>query len=235
MSEESTIQVNFGRAMPLFPLESVSLFPQQILPLHVFEPRYKQLVEHALDGAGQVAMAVFSGSRWKQEYHGRPPIRPVVCVGQIERHQKLPDGRYNLLLRGVCRARIVEEKPADGVRLYREAMLEPVGLPYGEDEKLYGLRERLSELLTQGPLTQLTLGGWIMERVQNEEIPATALLDLVSFALMSDNEVKYRLLAEEDAPARADLVEAELRSLARLVQRAAAQRPERWPKGCSWN
>lgn len=235
MSDEMTIQVNFGKPMAIFPLDSVSLFPQQVLPLHIFEPRYRQMVEHVLDGSGQFAMAVFQGERWKQEYHGRPPIRPVVCIGHIVQHQKLPDGRYNILVRGVCRARIVKEMQGSAQRLYRLARLEPIGLPFGDDERLYGLRERLSELLGEGPLTQLVLGKWVMERVQNDEIPASALLDLTTFALMTDRELKYKLLAEPDAAVRADLVETELQKIGRLVEQAALQHPERWPRGCSWN
>lgn len=235
MSQESTIQVNFGRPIPLFPLETVALLPQQVIPLHIFEPRYRQMIAKALDGAGQMAMAVFDGPRWKQEYHGRPPIKPVVCLGQIMQHQQLPDGRYNVLLQGVCRASIVKESAPSKDRLYREAILEPLGLPFGDDEKLYGMRERLGELLAEPPLSQLKEATWVLERVQNEHIPPSALLELVSFTLLSGQGLKYRLLAEPDVTTRAELVESELSRISRLMDRAAAQHPEQWPKGLSWN
>ena len=117
MSEDNTVQVNFGKPIPLFPLDSAVLLPQQVLPLHIFEPRYRQMVERALDGAGQIAMAVFEGESWKQQYHGRPALRPAVCIGQIVQHERLPDGRYNIILQGVCRARISKESARDGERL----------------------------------------------------------------------------------------------------------------------
>src|SRR3954467_9840508 len=85
MSEETSIQVNFGRPLPLFPLDAVTLLPQQLLPLHIFEERYRQMVEHALDGSGQLAMAVLDGSGKGEE--GNPPIRPAVCIGQIAQHE----------------------------------------------------------------------------------------------------------------------------------------------------
>ncbi len=163
MSDESSIQVNFGRPIPLFPLDSTSLLPQQILPLHIFEPRYRQMVEHALDKSGQIAMAVFQGGHWKQEYHGRPPLRPAVCIGQIMQHEKQPDGCYNILVQGVCRARIVEESKPSQERLYREARLEPVGVDSDEEKKLYGVRERLTELLTDGPLAKLAHADWVVK------------------------------------------------------------------------
>ncbi len=242
MAEEHAIQVNFGKPIPIFPLDGVVLLPQQVLPLHVFEPRYRQMIEHALDGSGQIAMAVFEGTDWKQQYHARPPLRPAVCVGQIMQHERLPDGRYNVLLQGVCRARITREIAPDdmmteehGPRLYREAMLEPVGVEGDAETQLYGVRERLGELIDEGRLTELKNGGWVLERVRDDEIPTAVLLELVAFALPIRREVKYRLLAEGDAGERAGIVEDELRELVRLVMLSAHQHAGEWPKGCSWN
>lgn len=235
MSDENTISVNFGKPMGLFPLAQVTLLPQQVLPLHVFEPRYKQLVERALDGSGQFAMAVFEGERWKQEYHGRPPVRRAVCIGQIAQHEKLGDGRYNLLLQGVCRARIVREVPAHDEVLYREAMLEPVGLASEETPALTDLRRRLGEWLSDGPLTQLATAEQVLEFVNNEEIPTAALLELLSFAVVSDNETRYLLLREGSAEARAELLEQELMTLRKLIRQAAWQRFDDLPKGVHWN
>lgn len=236
MAEETSIHVNFGRPFPLFPLDTAALMPQQVLPLHIFEPRYRQMVEHTLDGNGQFALAVFKGPQWKQEYHGNPAVRPIVCLAHIFEHQKQPDGRYYLLVRGVCRARILRHvMPDPPGRLYRHAMLEPIGLPAEDDEGLYGMRERLRELLSEGPLTQLVASKWIVERLHDEDIPASALLELVSFTMLSDGELRYSLLSEPDAAARAQTVERELLRLGRLIEMAGAQHPEAWPKGLSWN
>ena len=235
MSEEASIQVNFTTPKPLFPLDAAVLLPQQILPLHVFEERYTQMVSEALDSAGQFAMAVFQGNRWKQEYHGCPPILPVVCVAQIIQHEQLEDGRFNIVIQGICRARVVRHNRPDDERLYRTALLEPIGVPLEGDSELFGVRERFRELLSDGPLVQLRAGEWILQRLNNDEIPTAAVLELVSFTLMSYPEVKYRLLAEPDAATRAEIVEDELLDMQQLIRRAQAQRPGDWPKGCSWN
>ena len=58
MPDEVSIRVNFNKPIPLFPLDSVVLLPQQVMPLHIFEPRYRQMVDEALDSVGQIAMAV---------------------------------------------------------------------------------------------------------------------------------------------------------------------------------
>jgi uncharacterized protein len=234
MGEES-IQVNFGKFMPLFPLDTAVLLPQQILPLHIFEPRYRQMVEHALDTTGQFAMAVFAGTEWKKNYHGRPPLRPAVCIGQVMQHEKQDDGTYNVLLQGVCRGRIVEEQEPSAERLYRAARLTPNGVDPQEETKLYGVRERLSELLSEGPLSRLSHAEWVVKRIRDDAIPTSVILELVSFALPTAKEVRYNLLAEGDAGQRADLIEHELLDLQHLIQRAGSQHPETWPKGCSWN
>lgn len=252
MSEETSIQVNFGRPMPIFPLDMVSLLPQQVLPLHIFEKRYQQMIKHALDGAGQFAMAVFAGDDWKQDYEGRPSIRPAVCIGQIMQHEKLPDGRYNIILQGVCRARVVVELPGDEARLYRVAVLEPVGLENAREDQepveghaatyvgestpfLSQARERLGRMLSDGPLTKMADAGAVLNYVKNDDFHTSALLELVSFTLINDDSLRYRLLAEPSADTRAGLILAELEHLSKMIRKAIKQHPEDWPKGCSWN
>lgn len=235
MSESESYTVNFGRPMALFPLDSAVLLPQQVLPLHIFEPRYHQMVARALDGPGQFAMAVFEGQSWRQNYHGRPPLRRSVCVCQIMQHEALPGDRFNLLVQGLCRARVKRELPAEEGVLYRTAIVEPSDLDQTAEQKLYGVRERLTELLSEGPLAKLNNAPRIVERIRNEDIDTTIILELVSFSLPTDREVRYLLLDEPDAGARAELVERELLGLQRLIGLASAQHPEQWPKGCSWN
>ncbi len=235
MSDGTPIQVNFGKPVPLFPLDTAVLLPQQVLHLHIFEPRYRQMVERALDGSGQFAMAVFEGQDWKTNYHGRPPLKPAVCIGQIIQHEKQPDGCYNVLVQGVCRARVIEESPPSQGRLYREATLEPVGIEEEAESKLYGVRERFRELLSNGPLTKLAAAEIMVEKIDDGEIPTAVILDLVSFALPTRREVRYRLLAEGDAAERAEHVEQEMLHLSGVLKLACDQHPEEWPKGCSWN
>ena len=234
MEPEHAVHVNFARPMPVFPLDQVALLPQQILPLHIFEPRYKDMVSDALDGAGQIAMATFRGDRWRTDYHGRPPVRPAVCIGQIVQHESLDDGRYNILLQGVCRARIRDEIEPDAGRLYRLAVLEPVGADT-DDEALDPVRERVETLLEEGELSRLAAADTLLEYVRNDDVPTSALLEVISFALVTDARVRYRLLAEPDPARRAETVMTELRRLRSLLERAADQHPEAWPKGVSWN
>jgi len=240
MSDDSgddaqTIRVNFGKPMPVFPLTDVVLLPHAVLPLHVFEPRYCQMVENALDSAGQIAMAIFEGDRWKLEYHGNPPIRPVVCIGQIAQHEKVFDGRYNILVQGVCRARIDEEDLPEPGRLYRQATLKPLQSEEIDETDLHMVRERLHDMLSEPPLTQLAASEGVTKWLEKEDAPTSAVLELIGISVVSDSEKKYQLLSEADPWERAALIEGELESLKGLLDRAERQIDPEAPKGCSWN
>lgn len=236
MSEDTAIRVDFGKPMALFPLDGVVLLPQQAIPLHIFEPRYRQMIGHALDGSGQIALASFEGDRWKQEYHGRPPLRPAVCVAQIVQHEKTDDGRFAVMVQGVCRAKIVEEMPAEEGRLYREARLEPVGLDEDADpQELEEVRTLLDELLSEGPLTRMAAAGPVLRFIRDPDVPAAAILELAAVSLIHRQDLLYRLLQEAELGARARLVLDELSHLESLIKRAEAQGTPDAPKGVSWN
>src|ERR1051325_908181 len=126
MSSETTVQVNFGDSMPLFPLNGTMLMPHGVLHLHMFEPRYRQMTQDILESTKQFATATFQGDQWEHEYHGRPAIRPVVCVSHVVQHAEVADGTYGLIVQGLCRARVIEELPADEEKLYRRALLKPL-------------------------------------------------------------------------------------------------------------
>ena len=104
---------------PLFPLPNVVHFPHLLLPLHIFEPRYRQMVADSLSGSRMIAMALLKPGFATTE--GSPPIHDTVCLGRITAEQNAPDGRYYLVLQGLSRGRIVREEEAD--RPYRMAEL----------------------------------------------------------------------------------------------------------------
>jgi hypothetical protein len=107
--------------VPLFPLERVWLFPSVVLPLHIFEPRYRQMIEDSLDGPGRLVLGTIR-SEHEGELAACPPIYPVAGLGEIGRHERLPDGRFNILLVGLQRV-FVQEAPSD--RLYRRVAIHP--------------------------------------------------------------------------------------------------------------
>jgi Lon protease-like protein len=133
--------------LPLFPLPNVVLFPNVFLPLHVFEPRYREMVTDALASDRLIGMVLLRPG-WEREYEGRPAVFPVGCSGVITHVERLPDGRYNIVLRGVERFTLLGE---DHDRSYRRGIVEPLveARPTAEDRAaVRALRTRLEALLT---------------------------------------------------------------------------------------
>src|SRR6266576_3705894 len=106
--------------LPLFPLPNVVLFPNVFLPLHVFEPRYREMVADAVAGDRLIGMVLLRPG-WQRDYEGRPPVYPIGCSGLITHVEPLADGRYDIVLRGIERFRIVDE---DHSRSYRRAQVD---------------------------------------------------------------------------------------------------------------
>jgi Lon protease-like protein len=123
--------------VPVFPLPNVHLCPGALLPLHVFEPRYRSLAAAAIAGEKRIVMALLRPG-WEDDYLGRPPIFPVAGLGEIVRSQRLPDGRFNLILRGLGRVLVVREQPGKPYRLAEVRPLEEKEGPADE-----GLRRKL--------------------------------------------------------------------------------------------
>lgn len=98
----------FDGEVRLFPLPNLVLFPDGLAPLKVFEERYVHMVREALEDDGLIALALLE-SGWEDDYLGNPGIHRVVCVGKILRSKSLPSGKYDILLYGLFRARILEE------------------------------------------------------------------------------------------------------------------------------
>jgi len=108
------------QVIPLFPLPSTVFYPGTPLPLHIFEPRYRQMTADALEGERKIGMVLLKPD-WEAAYFDRPEIFPMGCVGSIEKEIRHPDGKYNFTLVGLRRFRILRE--VDG-KLYRCAEID---------------------------------------------------------------------------------------------------------------
>ena len=131
--------------IPIFPLPTAVLFPNVFMPLHIFESRYRAMVADALAGDRIIGMALLRAG-FEKDYEGRPPIYPVGCAGLITHSERLTDGRYNIVLKGIEKFRVVSE---DARKPYRLAFVEPLPEVVAESDRsaLRGLRRRLEALL----------------------------------------------------------------------------------------
>ena len=92
--------MEFPPIIPVFPLPNVVLFPGVPLPLHIFEPRYRDLVREASANHEIIGMALLRGD-WQERYHENPDIFETGCAGKIVNVEELPDGKFNILLHGL--------------------------------------------------------------------------------------------------------------------------------------
>ena len=132
--------------LPIFPLPNTVLFPNVFLPLHIFEPRYRDMVRDAIAGDRMIGMVLLRPG-WQRDYEGRPAVYPIGCSGVMTHVEQLPDGRYNIVLRGLERFRIVDE---DHSRSYRRAQVESLAdAPMNNDDRalVRGLRAKLEATL----------------------------------------------------------------------------------------
>ena len=188
----------------LFPLPDLVMFPHVVQPLHIFEQRYREMLREALDSDGLIAMSMpaEAASSLSISEEDRPELAPYACLGKVVTHQRLADGRYNLMLLGVRRVQIIEELPQE--RTFREARVEL--LEDFESELSCSCREALQAQLTEAFQQSLPSGSLPSEAVSellSADIPLGALTDLVSFALPLSGELKRSLLGESNVDSRA--------------------------------
>jgi Lon protease-like protein len=164
---------------PLFPLPNVFLFPGARMPLHVFEPRYRAMVGDLLDTTGRLVIATIREGERETEQH-RPEVLPVAGLGEIMRHDRLPDGRFTIWVLGLMRVRIAE---AGSERPYRRVHCSPfaeIPVPAAEARPLVrALRAataaRLRETL---PLPASAPAGFLVDLLlQTLRAPADVLAE----------------------------------------------------------
>ena len=141
-------RVMLPSTLPLFPLPGAVLFPNVFLPLHIFEPRYRQMVSDAVAGDRLIAIVLLQPG-FETEYDGRPPIYDVACAGLITHVERLPDGRFNIILRGVEKVKIVGEQEPSSEVLYRRGLVAPLeeSCPERDRPRLRQERRKLEALL----------------------------------------------------------------------------------------
>jgi Lon protease-like protein len=199
-------EARFTGDVRLFPLPDLVMFPHVVQPLHIFEPRYRDMLNDALDGDGLLAMAMLAPG-WETDYDGRPALLPHVCVGKVVTHHRLDDGRYNLMLLGMRRGRIIAERPA--TRSFREAeivIMEDVYPDSGDAD-----RERVQLALAKAfqrslPEANEAKCEGALQELLSSDVPLGVLTDLASFALPLKPKVKRELLGEVNVDRRARLL-----------------------------
>ena len=193
--------------LPMFPLPGVVLFPHALLPLHIFEERYKKMARDLLASHRHLSVALLESSG-QPDGAERPAVRPIMGVGEVIMAHELPDGRFNLVIRGRARIELKRELASD----------EPYRLIVGEvrtdlpvrsvrdladaDQSLRALVGRLAESIPEG--------GELLRQVVASQATPHELADVLAAALVVDAQKRQRLLENRDLMKRIERVTAEV-------------------------
>jgi Lon protease-like protein len=206
-------------SLPVFPLPRVVFFPGTRLPLHLFEPRYRQMMEDCLTRGPRALAVVLLEEGWEGDYGGQPPIAEVAGAGRILDHARRPDGRFDLILGGVCRVRLHEHPPEEG-RMYRRARGELLEDRITHPEHLNALRTTLlasaSNVVT---LIRQRHPGFTLGL--EPDMPPGLLADVIADRLVAEPDARQRILEQLDVKVRLNHVQDAVMDL--LVQVGAQE------------
>jgi len=209
--------------IPLFPLPNLTFFPKTVEPLHIFEPRYREMVSCALKGDRLIGIALLREG-WQKDYFGNPPIHKTFGVGKIVDYELLEDGRYNIQVEGLYRARLVTEYPTNPFRTCRALVVQDAPLDGMRDE-ISALREdltiasdELSEVLPE--YASLVRSAW------NAHPHPMVVVDLLASAIVLDAYDRQCILEEMDPLRRMKLVLIQLRRIVFEVNEEPEDEPE---------
>lgn len=203
---------DFDGCVRLFPLPGVVMFPHVMQPLHIFEPRYCDLLSDAMASNRLITMATLS-SGWQQEYEGSPPIEQYGCIGRVLSHTPTDDDRHNVLLLGIQRVRIVQEIPTNQTyRIAQVSVLDDVYPVEHADKRAQLQRSLLDVFRNYIPDSTIAQAGF--SRLLDSEMPLGMVVDVIAYTLGISMVQKLALLAEVNVDRRAQSLIAALKQAA---------------------
>lgn len=188
--------------VPIFPLPNVVFFPKTLLPLHIFEERYRTMTREALAGERKIVMVLLREG-WETSYHQNPSVHEIACLGQIEDFEELEDGKYNIVLAGINRVRLLREVRHSP---YRLAEVEQLTDNAADENSVEIVRRRnhLAGLFSR--FTELATKGKFRSRDLVPQLNFEALVNMAASTLNFPAEEKQVLLEMGDVSDRCDIL-----------------------------
>jgi ATP-dependent Lon protease len=202
--ENAGIPDDFDGVVRLFPLPNLVLFPHVVQALHIFEPRYCEMLTEALESDHLITMALLN-SGWEHSYQGKPNLASTVCIGRIISHTPTDDGRHNILLAGIRRASIVQE--INSGTLFRQAevkILEDV-IPKDFSERASEHRRALMNVF-KSVIPQDAAQSKTFNDLLSQQLPLSILTDIIGYAANLPTPFKQKLLEEVNVQVRFELL-----------------------------
>jgi uncharacterized protein len=188
--------------VPLFPLPNVVLFPKTPMPLYIFEERYRTMIREAISGNRELVIALLR-SGYESSYSGIAAVHDIACLGRIETYEELEDGKFNIVVVGIHRVRLIREVQHSPYRLVEVEKLdenaEAERLPevVQRHKQLGGLFAKFTELATGVKQHALEL----MPQLDFE-----SLINMVAMTLNLPIEQKQELLEIDEPSSRCDVL-----------------------------
>jgi Lon protease-like protein len=203
--------------LPIFPLPGAVLLPHTLVPLHVFEPRYRKMTRDCQEGLRVMALANIPDEDAAAELP--PRVEPVLGLGVLARVEPLPDGRFDIILRGVGRARIVEE--LRGPTPYRVVRAEP--LPPQVSPSDAALADSLRRLVLALCAQQQGVEMETLAQLAAKAHDPGDLADVVAGMLMESSRDRQDVLEAQNVSRRIEIVtQAAIAALAQSASTSAA-------------
>jgi len=206
------IPEDFNGLVRLFPLPNLVLFPHVIQALHIFEPRYCEMLSEALESDHLITMALLVPG-WENHYQGKPKLASNVCIGRIISHTPTDDGRHNLLLAGLQRAKIIEE--LDVSTSFRQALVEltPDIVPIEFMESIDEHRKTLLGLF-RSVIPLDAANSKTFTDLLTQQLPLGILTDIIAYAVSLPVPIKQQLLSEPNVQVRFETLLEQLKPVA---------------------
>ena len=201
---------NDVRTIPIFPLPNVVFFPRTQLPLHIFEPRYRQMTSDCLNG-DRILGVVMLKDGWEKNYYESPECFKILGIGRIVEHEDLPDGLYNIMLQGLCRARILSEPQQAPYRIAQVQILREDFKQYERDEilsEVRQLRKCCHQLAAAVPQY-----SELVEKIYSKSSRPALFADLLANHFVLEKYDRQSLLSELNILRRLQLVRVQLKEI----------------------
>ena len=214
---------SFSGVVRLFPLPNLVLFPGVVQALHIFEPRYKKMVEEALAEDQLIATALIRPEQLSTA-GDRPALFDTVCIGKIMTQAELEEGRYNLLLAGVRRARILEEVNFE--LDFRKARVELLTDSDQDEsaEQLSDLRQEVVEQFLEMLPSQSHLDRESLDSLLDSNVGTGQLVDLICYSSGAQPLELQQALGMDSVIERAQFT-------LKIMKRISRQQKDSGPRG----
>jgi Lon protease-like protein len=196
------LEATVYEAVPVFPLPEYVLFPQTLIPFHIFEPRFRQLVADCMSDGRLIVVAGLQPG-WEADYFGAPPVHAVAGIGKIVNEERFEDGRFNIFVHCLGRVRILETLRTEPYRMARAEVVPDLPVAVGDAGRVRDAVERLRSCVV-GLASRIEEEARTLSKVLGSTEDPGVLTNRLAAIMVGDPRVRQELLEERSPLARVE-------------------------------